>query len=263
MHAPQAAEGRIPTVATHSLLCAFAPEIIGEPRLQLTALLHDAQEAYVGDIPAPLKEIIGGHYKRIENKLQKEIMQKFGGIYPVPPIIHLIDKRMALTERDYACNHKTPWKIEAEGVRPYDSKELLRAFNRVAIALTNGFIPWDGLSGVHPRVASSLFIDILRFFQVEVSNLPNSGFNWYNEKFVPFTPCYVNNVDFTESDNDADLEAVFECPSCGEYNAFGFFNESDVFHQATCTHVNDVVGVYKVGKRWCNHCLAPTLLLKR
>lgn len=44
--------------------------------LQLALLLHDAQEAYIGDLVYPLKQELKEYYK-IEDKIQKKIMDKF------------------------------------------------------------------------------------------------------------------------------------------------------------------------------------------
>lgn len=61
------------SVAQHSLMCALhAPR-----RLQLHALLHDASEAYLGDIPTPLKRILGAAYTDLEQRFMDVIHEKF------------------------------------------------------------------------------------------------------------------------------------------------------------------------------------------
>lgn len=45
--------------------------------LRLIALLHDASEAYIGDMIHPIK-ILFPEFKELENKLQETIMQAFG-----------------------------------------------------------------------------------------------------------------------------------------------------------------------------------------
>lgn len=58
--------------------------------LTLIALLHDAAEAYTGDIPTPLKDLIP-NFKKIENIIQKKIIGKFGPInYDYTNDYHLI-----------------------------------------------------------------------------------------------------------------------------------------------------------------------------
>lgn len=44
----------------------------------LEALLHDASEAYTGDINKPLKEMLGSPFKDIEHRLQDAVHAKFG-----------------------------------------------------------------------------------------------------------------------------------------------------------------------------------------
>ncbi len=61
------------SVAEHSIRVS---ELV-EPRLQLAALLHDANEAYLPDIPRPVKELLP-EYKEIENLTEDAVNRKFG-----------------------------------------------------------------------------------------------------------------------------------------------------------------------------------------
>jgi hypothetical protein len=62
------------SVAQHSVLVAhLAPQ-----SLKPVALLHDAAEAYLGDVIKPLKYIIGTVYEELETKFITTIFQKFG-----------------------------------------------------------------------------------------------------------------------------------------------------------------------------------------
>jgi predicted RNase H-like nuclease len=66
------------SVAQHSLCCALEAKNLGfSPRLQLACLLHDAAEAYVADIPRPVKHRLSG-FKEIEEYVQSVIFQKYG-----------------------------------------------------------------------------------------------------------------------------------------------------------------------------------------
>lgn len=63
------------SVAEHSVRVAHQVPL----ELCLSALLHDAHEAYLHDVPRPIKaDIIG--YKEIANKIQEVINNKFGCI---------------------------------------------------------------------------------------------------------------------------------------------------------------------------------------
>lgn len=60
------------TVAQHSVMVCWGVR----PHLKRAALLHDATEAYLGDMSRPLKELIPG-YKILEEKFQQVIAEKF------------------------------------------------------------------------------------------------------------------------------------------------------------------------------------------
>lgn len=65
------------TVAQHSVLVSeLVAERGGTPIQQLLGLLHDATEAYMVDLPSPLKRLIP-RYKEIENTLWKKISKRF------------------------------------------------------------------------------------------------------------------------------------------------------------------------------------------
>lgn len=57
----------------------------------LAGLLHDAQEAYLIDIPSPLKSRIIG-YKEAEDNLAKMIAEKFQFQYPLDESVKKADK---------------------------------------------------------------------------------------------------------------------------------------------------------------------------
>lgn len=75
------------TVAEHSVRVA---EIL-PPELKLAGLLHDASEAYIGDVQTPVKMTLPGYY-RIENDLMAVIAQKFGFEWPLHPDVVLADR---------------------------------------------------------------------------------------------------------------------------------------------------------------------------
>lgn len=57
------------TVAQHSTIVA---RMCTDPKSALLAMLHDASEAYLHDIPTPLKQILPD-YRKIERKVQEAI----------------------------------------------------------------------------------------------------------------------------------------------------------------------------------------------
>jgi len=61
------------SVAQHSVIvAAIAPEYLCRE-----ALLHDAAEAYLGDVIKPLKNLLGIAYEELENDFMKAITRKF------------------------------------------------------------------------------------------------------------------------------------------------------------------------------------------
>jgi uncharacterized protein len=65
------------SVAEHSVHVSY--EI--DPELALVGLMHDAAEAYLGDVPGPLKMCLP-YFNTIENRLINAIAAKFGFTYP-------------------------------------------------------------------------------------------------------------------------------------------------------------------------------------
>lgn len=83
------------SVAEHSVNVANL--VTKEQKLQ--ALLHDASEAYICDVPTPLKRIIGPAYKEIENRLMAAIGSKFGvDLQNLPAGVKRADRVMLVTE---------------------------------------------------------------------------------------------------------------------------------------------------------------------
>lgn len=85
---------RFYSVAEHCVLVSKAvPE-----RYALEGLLHDASEAYVGDVSSPLKRLLPD-YRKIEDNVQDALAKTFGLVYPFPKEIHDADKRLYWAER--------------------------------------------------------------------------------------------------------------------------------------------------------------------
>jgi 5'-deoxynucleotidase YfbR-like HD superfamily hydrolase len=95
------------SVATHSCMCAdAAPE--GH---KLAALLHDASEAYLLDVPSPIKSRLTNYYE-IEDKLMAVIAQKFGFQWPLSDEVKAVDKQNLEAEWEcFAINHEQSFDI--------------------------------------------------------------------------------------------------------------------------------------------------------
>lgn len=61
-------------VALHSVIVAYEVD----QAFRLPALLHDAAEAYIGDIVRPFKDLMGHHIIEIENAMEIAIGERFG-----------------------------------------------------------------------------------------------------------------------------------------------------------------------------------------
>lgn len=92
------------SVAQHSILVA---EQVA-PKYQLTALLHDATEAFIGDMVKPLKEYLP-FYKEYEQKLEALISAKHGCMYPLPPQVKYADIQLLVTEQRELMGNSDPW----------------------------------------------------------------------------------------------------------------------------------------------------------
>jgi len=90
--------GHTPTfysVAQHSYLAA---SLVAHEH-KLATLFHDATEAYLVDIPRPLKKHLP-EYKPIEENLMKVIASKFGFQFPFHPEVKKADETMLKLEWD-------------------------------------------------------------------------------------------------------------------------------------------------------------------
>lgn len=79
------------SVAEHSIMCSRLSQY------PLEALMHDAAEAYIIDLPSPIKNKLE-NYKEIEDNIMKVLSYKFKFIYPLPDNVKLIDKMMLENE---------------------------------------------------------------------------------------------------------------------------------------------------------------------
>lgn len=99
------------SVAQHSIFCykqAITREL--DKKERLTALMHDCSEAYLVDIPRPIKKQFS-QYKVIEDKLMYTLAQVFNFNYPLSENIHKIDNSMLQIEWDHLM-------VQHEKVKP-------------------------------------------------------------------------------------------------------------------------------------------------
>jgi len=89
------------SVARHSIIASY----LVEEKYALDALCHDFSEAYVIDLPRPIKQQIP-EYTKLEDKIYLSIAQKYNLSFPIPPAVHKIDRDMIGYEWDYFMEKK-------------------------------------------------------------------------------------------------------------------------------------------------------------
>lgn len=104
------------SVAQHSVLvCERVP-----PEDKLWGLLHDASEAYLSDVPAPMKRLMAD-YLQLERALMRVICDVFGLPYEMPATVKEADLRMLATEkRDLVASPEPRVWDSIANVEPYN-----------------------------------------------------------------------------------------------------------------------------------------------
>lgn len=90
------------SVAEHSWHCAKQAQRDGLPEdVQRAALLHDAAEAYIGDMVKPLKNLLP-RFRDIEAKIEAAIAERFGVDFTAhKEAVRKIDREMLIAERKH------------------------------------------------------------------------------------------------------------------------------------------------------------------
>jgi hypothetical protein len=101
---------RVPySVAQHSVMMARA--VSGDDELRRWCLMHDAAEAYVGDMVKPLKVAPGlSEFSVIEDRILMAIAERFGLLWPLPPELKRIDVEMLNSEARDLLKGSQFWK---------------------------------------------------------------------------------------------------------------------------------------------------------
>jgi len=126
-----------PRDISHSLahLCCIVAELVPE-EYKLAALLHDAAEAYVGDMTRPLKQWISA-YQHFEDCIWWRICERFDIAPELPACIYKADLIALATERrDLMPTDPAIWDclvgIEpmAETIRPWPAAEARLTYHQ-------------------------------------------------------------------------------------------------------------------------------------
>lgn len=139
---------RFYSVAQHSCLVSdLVRERGGDAAAALWALLHDAPEAYLSDLPHPLKHFseLGRLYREAEERLQRAITERFELPSDPPPALREADRALLAAERRALMVESWDWP-ELEGVAAAEveiapwtpersAREFLTRYERLTVEL--------------------------------------------------------------------------------------------------------------------------------
>lgn len=141
------------SVAQHSVLVSR----LVPPQHAMAGLLHDAAEAYLGDVAAPLKSLLPD-YKVIEARVEAEVLRRFGLPAILPPEVKQADRlALAIEQRALMPTHADVWDCELH-------PDFARIKGLLVIAPT------------HAVVARKLFM--ARFRELLGSKVPEPETDW-------------------------------------------------------------------------------------
>ena len=129
------------SVAQHSVMVARIIERLDDgvhlnSQLAYDGLMHDATEAYVGDVARPLKRLLPD-YKRIEDGIAGAIAQRFSVTNPLPELVKVADNVSLLWERrDLMALPPESWSEESV----------------IALVPDEILVPWE------PKTAEHMFL---------------------------------------------------------------------------------------------------------
>lgn len=111
---------RFYSVAEHCVIAAgFALEDGLDEKTVQAVLLHDAAEAFIGDIVKPLK-IALPDYQAIEDRMEAAIEKRFDVRIRRQPVIKAYDRRMYITEKRNMWPEDTTEWLGEDTITPYD-----------------------------------------------------------------------------------------------------------------------------------------------
>ncbi|MGZ2749917.1 phosphohydrolase [Burkholderia stagnalis] len=116
------------SVADHSIRVATQ---LPAP-LRLAGLLHDAAEAYLGDLIQPVKALVPG-FAVLEQSVWEAIASRFGLPLVLPPVVKFVDEVLFATEcRDLVVRGESAWRPDRpmldEPIHPLSRRDAEAVF---------------------------------------------------------------------------------------------------------------------------------------
>lgn len=141
------------SVAEHCCnVAVITYSVTKDPKLALSALMHDASEAYIVDIPRPLKPHLS-NYKEVEERVEKAIQDKWN-LVESNSLIHWIDQNIVYDEAVSLFNVIPEW---------------VNLYTPVGVKLGNGK-PLS-IQGFSCEKAKQLFLDMYNELTEEIDNV--------------------------------------------------------------------------------------------
>lgn len=104
------------SVAQHSVLVSrHLPR-----ELRYAGLLHDAAEAFLGDVTFPLKQLLPD-FKALEQQIEQAVFARFGLPRTLPPAIKAMDLCALATEQRDLMDNRDDWPMLA-GITPWEER---------------------------------------------------------------------------------------------------------------------------------------------
>lgn len=134
------------SVAQHSVLVSRACP----PELAFAGLMHDAHEAFVGDVASPIKWELGRAWRELEERVERATLAAFGLPWPhLPGVKHADLVLLATEKRDLLIwDDPEPWPcldgIEPlpQTITPWSPRLAEATFLRDFNLLNGGKLPW-------------------------------------------------------------------------------------------------------------------------
>lgn len=95
---------RFYSVAEHSVICSH----MVPPEDAMAALMHDAAEAFIGDVSSPLKSLLPD-YKAVEHRVEQAIWSRLDLPPTLPPSVKIADRRALAVEQRVCMGNGDEW----------------------------------------------------------------------------------------------------------------------------------------------------------